>query len=108
MNHKDEAIQQLEALEFGEVSSNFHAQTGELKSDAIAIAQVKATLALVEAQEAANEQARIANLIAVANLAFGPGEADMTEPWTGSGEEKAWDVIRAEVIEALGIKGGNQ
>ena len=84
---RDEARRQLEALEFGEVSSNFHAQTGELKSDAIAIAQVKATLALVEAQEAANEQQRIANLIA---LALHTGDYDENT-----------DLLRVEAVNAL-------
>ena len=111
---RDEARRQLEALEFGEVSSNFHAQTGELKSDAIAIAQVKATLALVEAQEAANEQARIANLIALSGLQSDHDQDEFVRAEAlysliqsvPHGMDDEHSEIRPDIARALKIGGG--
>jgi hypothetical protein len=65
MNHAAEARAVL-ALANRDVSSNVAFQTGELKADMIAVAQVHATLALVEQQ-------RIANLIALAGLSAPAG-----------------------------------
>lgn len=60
MNHAQEARWRLdEAISAGNTG---HLDRGELCA---AIAQVHATLALAEAQKEANEQARIANLIAL-------------------------------------------
>lgn len=94
MNHVDIALQYANTIK--QDVKSWEATT------ATSLAQVHATLALAEQQ-------RIANLIAIANLSFGPGDADMTKPWTSSNDDKSWNAIRAEVVDALGIKEiGNQ
>ena len=79
MNHKDEAVRLLD-----------HALNKPSDTDGffeVQAALAAALIALVEAQEAANEQARIANLIA---LALYTGDNNMSA-----------DLLRAEAMDAL-------
>ena len=97
MNHKDEAARLLDhALNKPSDTDGFF----EVQA-ALAAAQI----ALVEAQEAANEQARIANLIALA----GNNEAGrVADKAAGALTCCDGDNLRPEIAVALGIKGGNQ
>lgn len=71
-------------------------------------AQVYASLALVEAQEAANEQARIGNLIAMAEsgrTTVNGARAALSALYTGSAEEgSAHMALLPEIAQTLGIK----
>lgn len=64
IDHVNDAMACLIAAD-GYLSADMPHETGEYKSDVIAVAQVHATLALVEQQ-------RIANLIALGNAEHGP------------------------------------
>ena len=93
MSHYEDAKKGLDFIERSELGLEFSAQTGQYKANQIALAQLKATLALVDqardlaaAQERANQQARIANLIA---LATREGHRHLSAP--------AWNALSAQV-----------
>ena len=109
MNHKDEAARLLDhALNKPSDTDGFF----EVQA-ALAAAQI----ALVESQEAANEQARIANLIALAmhtgdydeNIDLLRAEAmDALVEWVPHSPDDEHPEIRRGIAATLGIKtGGN-
>ena len=90
MNHKEEAVRVI-SLPMG----------GDTIMEAEVYALTHAVLALVEAQEAANEQARIANLIALA----GNNEAGrVADKAAGALTCCDGDNLRPEIARALGIE----
>ena len=91
MSHKDEAVAGAARIQAMDVSDNFHALT----ADIIAYYQLKATLALVEAQEAANEQDEIARAEALYSLIHS----------VPHGMDDEYSEIRPDVARALGIGG---
>lgn len=101
INHAAEARL---ALEYSErrVSANWIAETGEAKSDIIAVAQAHATLALVEQQ-------RIANLIALSEsgrTTANGARAALSGLYDGDGASgSASMALRDDIAQALGIDG---
>lgn len=83
--------------------NGIHTSTGLPASAAmcIGLAQASAILALVEAQEAANEQARVANLIALD--ARGIVDAGLYE--NGKHEGQIFPYLNPRVAAVLGIGG---
>ena len=108
MSHKTEA-EKLLYLAYNEISDS----EGFFEVHA---AFAEATLALVEAQEAANEQARIANLIALAGLQSDHDQDEIARAEAlysliysvPHGMDDEHSEIRPEIAVALGITGGNQ
>ncbi|WP_104137303.1 hypothetical protein [Cryobacterium sp. Y62] len=86
-NHKALAIEGIEKSDM-DVSRNWEAMTGELKSDMLALAQVHATLALAESADAQvaairaqTEQLRVANMIAwIVKLSSHPTDGGQLHP----------------------------
>lgn len=109
MSHKNEAEEALEFVQDLDVSETYAHNTGEHKADQIAIAQLKATLALVEAQEAANELKRIEVLISLAEsgrTTVNGARAALSAIFTGSPDEGAANMaIHPHIAAALGIGG---
>lgn len=95
MSHKTEAVRldQLSSIQPDADSANSIALS----------ALVSATLALVEAQEAANEQARIANLIALVGMEFPDGRTHYPQLVAQLVGDSA-SIIRPEIARALGIE----
>ena len=90
INHKAEALLGLK-MASRDVSANYERQTGEKKSDLLALTQIHATLYLAEQQ-------RVANLIALASFSH---EVDGGRVLcTGLSQAMKW---RDEAIEAMGL-----
>lgn len=101
MSHKTEAEALLRATMIE------HLDPGEELSvdEALALIQAKATLALVEAQEAANEQARIANLIALGRQ-YTHEAKDLTDPEEVIANRGIAyvETLKPEIARVLGIE----
>lgn len=86
-NHAQEATDLLKPLQ---------ALTGKDAAFDLEVAQVHATLALVEQQ-------RATNLILATALSYGWGKADVTATWDSVNDTPRWEAVRAEIAAALGI-----
>ena len=110
MSHKDDAAKFLvDALSDQTAKSSAGYDAAMMM---ISHAQAHATLALVEAQEAANEQARIANLIALAGLQSDHDQDEIARAEAlysliysvPHGMDDEHSEIRPEIARALGIE----
>jgi len=95
IEHVERALNGLRVAD-RDVSENWPLQTGEAKADILAVAQIHATLALVEQQ-------RIANLIALAALTYPDGTHVHASSVVEPGEYVGSYRVREDIREGLGL-----